>query len=308
MFSRTYPGDTGRINDNATKQGKQVAVKPSVTANDYAEFCAFLEDACGIVLGANKDYLLASRLGTLMDEHQLTSTSELVARAKGAGSSQLRQRIVDAMTTNETLWFRDTHPYEILREQILPKLAEARADRIRIWSAACSSGEEPYSISMVVEEFKIANPGKLFGDVEIVATDISSSVLARAQEGLYEERGLTRGLSSERRARFFAPEGDRWRIRENIRSRVSFRRLNLMESYATLGKFDIIFCRNVLIYFSSESKADILQRMARGLNPRGHLLLGGSESVANYSDDFEMVRCNPGVIYRLKNYTQAAGF
>jgi chemotaxis protein methyltransferase CheR len=172
--------------------------------------------------------------------------------------------------------------------------------QIRIWSAGCSTGEEPYSLSIAIQEYLQARPMGLPADIQIVATDISSTVLTAAGTGRYQEKSLNRGISAERKQRFFVPDGDVWQVRDELRRRVTFRTLNLKDSYAPLGRFDVIFCRNVLIYFSAELKRDILGRMQALLNPGGFLVLGASESLSSYSDGFEMIRCNPGVIYRLK--------
>lgn len=272
----------------------------NISAEDYEAFRRFLEDACGIVLGDNKHYLVTSRLNRLIREFDLGSFGELMGRLRRERHSKLRERIVDAMTTNETLWFRDTYPFEVLRHYVLPELSKKRPMQLRIWSAACSSGQEPYSISMTLQEYLASRPGSLPSNIQIVATDISPTVLQAANSGIYEKMSLSRGLSEERRQRHFIQRGERWEVRPELRSRVSFRELNLLESYATLGRFDIVFCRNVLIYFSAERKRDILTRIARALNPRGYLFLGGSESPSSYCDAFEMVRTPHGVVYQLK--------
>lgn len=269
-----------------------------LTPDEYQAFRAFLEDACGIVLGDNKHYLVVSRLNRLLGEEGIETLGELVQRLKGARRDGLRERIIEAMTTNETYWFRDGYPFEVLKSRILPELAETRAP-VRIWSAACSSGQEPYSISIAVQEFLGARPGVL-GAVEVVATDISPGILKTARDARYDAMAVGRGLSEERKRRFFIDRGEQWEVRPEIRGRVRFTSANLLQSYSLLGRFDVIFCRNVLIYFSSDSKRDIIGRMARALNPGGYLFLGSSESITQYSDQFELVRCNPGVVYRLK--------
>jgi chemotaxis protein methyltransferase CheR len=265
---------------------------------DYAAFRAFLEEACGIVLGENKEYLVFSRLSRLMAEQGAGGLRELVSKAGSSGA--LRERIVDAMTTNETLWFRDGYPFEVFKQKLLPEIAAERRSNLRIWSAACSTGEEPYSLSIAIAEYQMVNPGRLPADIQIVATDISPSVLELARAGQYDEKNLSRGLSAERRQRFFVEKGARWEVREEVRRRVRFQELNLKTSYTLLGKFDVIFCRNVLIYFSGELKRDILDRMAERLLPGGLLVLGASESLSGYSESFDMVRCQPGVVYRLR--------
>ncbi len=275
----------------------------SITPQDYESFRVFLEKACGILLGENKHYLVTSRLNRLMREFQVASFADLMRILREQPRSPLREQIIDAMTTNETMWFRDTYPFEMLRLTILPELAkQPRSGPLRIWSAACSTGQEPYSISMTVSEFQQANPGALRGDVQIIATDISPSALRIARAGVYERITVVRGLSEERRNRFFLDHGERWEVKPEIRRRVSFSEGNLMSSYAALGRFDIIFCRNVLIYFSADLKRDILGRMAQSLNPNGYLFLGGSESPTSYSPAYQMVRTPQGVVYRLRDH------
>ena len=207
------------------------------------------------------------------------------------------------MTTNETFWFRDVYPFEYLAKVLLPELAKRKPnEKVRIWSAACSSGQEPYSISMVVEE---SMRGKLVGrgcDAEILATDLSASVLDIATQGIYDRPSLLRGLSTERARDFFVQQDDdNWRVKDSVRNRVRFRPLNLQESFFLLGKFDIIFCRNVLIYFSSELKLEILRKLHANLQPGGILFLGSSENIAGLNDLYEMVSCNPGLAYRAKS-------
>ncbi len=265
----------------------------------YEEFRAFLEKACGIVLGDNKQYLVSSRLSRLMAEHNIPDLRELVQRMQQISQRPLREAVIDAMTTNETLWFRDTHPFNILREKLLPELQKGSGGPIRIWSAACSSGQEPYSISMVVEEYRAANMGLLRHAVEIVATDLSRQMLDACKVAEYDQLSLGRGLSRERLQRFFEPAGaDRYRVRREVTQRVRFQALNLMDSYLSLGKFDIVFCRNVLIYFSGERKADILRRIHATLKPGGYLILGASEGLSDIGQQYQMVQCNPGIIYR----------
>ena len=274
--------------------------RAALSDQDYETFRTFLEDACGIVLGENKHYLVISRLSRLMADEGVATLSELVTHLQDSRKRQLRERVVEAMTTNETFWFRDTFPFDILKDVIFPDLVERRVRNPRIWSAACSSGQEPYSISMTVQEYLASRPGS-FIDLQIVATDISPTILEEAKQASYDTLALARGLSLERKQKHFGqqPNGY-WRARPEIRNRVRFSQANLLQSYSLLGRFDVIFCRNVLIYFSSASKADILGRMARALNPGGYLFLGSSESITQYSDEFEMVRCPRGSVYRVK--------
>ena len=201
------------------------------------------------------------------------------------------------MTTNETSWFRDGYPFEILRTLILPELAAKRVRGARIWSAACSSGQEPYSISIVIEEFLRTRPGAL-PDIQVVATDISSSVLAEAEAGRFDDMTLSRGITEEMKQRYFERDGACWRIRASVRRRVVFKKVNLKQSFAGLGRFHCIFCRNVLIYFSHEVKRDILQRLAESLYPGGYLFLGSSEAVTGHGERFETVRQPVGHVFR----------
>lgn len=275
-------------------------MRAEISPSEYVAFKEFLQDACGILLGDNKQYLVKSRLRKIMEEHRLGSLGELVDRLRTSPRG-LREIVIDAMTTNETLWFRDTHPFRILAEKILPEIADRKSVQSpRIWSAACSTGQEPYSIAMVIDEFRRTKPGRLRSDIKIVATDISRTVLDNAREGKYEMLAIGRGLSAERQRMYFDSAADgSWQVKPPIRQAVEFRELNLLDRYM-LGKFDIVFCRNVLIYFSAELKRDILTRMHQTLNPGGYLILGASESLNGLPDKFEMVQCNPGIIYRAK--------
>lgn len=264
---------------------------------DYEDFRRFLEQSSGLVLGENKHYLVTSRLSRLMEEFSANSVGELLKNLKAGSRVGLRERVIEAMTTNETYWFRDTFPFEILNKTIFPELSKKSVNPVRIWSAACSSGQEAYSISMSVAEFLQSKPGAL-RDVQIVGTDISIRVINEARAASYDILTMGRGLSEARRQRYFTEGNGQWTLRPEIRNRASFREFNLLDSYSLLGRFDVIFCRNVLIYFSPDLKREILSKMAQALNPHGYLFLGASESMTNYSDAFEMVRCNPGVVYR----------
>lgn len=275
-------------------------MKTDITPQEYEAFKTFLQDACGILLGENKQYLVKSRLRRILEENELNTLGELLDRLKRSGRSNLREVVIDAMTTNETLWFRDNHPFRILQEKLLPEYAERQnAQPLRVWSAASSTGQEAYSVAMIIEEFRRQRPGKL-RDVKITATDISKSVLEVARKGEYEMIAIGRGLSPERQKQFFtaSPSGG-WQIRSQIKAMVEFKELNLLDRYM-LGKFDVVLCRNVLIYFSAELKKDILTRIHATLNPGGYLILGASESLNGLPHLYEMVQCHPGIIYRKK--------
>ncbi len=271
----------------------------TISDQEYREFSRFLESQCGIVLGDSKQYLVRSRLSPLVAKFKLGSLSDLLRDVVTGRNRELRVAAVDAMTTNETLWFRDTYPFTVLADKLLPEIA-ANKRQIKIWSAASSSGQEPYSMAMTILETQQRKPGMISG-ASITATDISASMLDMCRAGVYDNLALGRGLSPERRRTFFEDAGDgRMKVKDNVKRMVNFRPQNLMESYALLGKFDIIFCRNVLIYFSPDMKSKVLNQMANSLNPGGYLLLGASESLTGLTDRFEMVRCNPGIIYKLK--------
>ncbi|MDO9317087.1 MAG: protein-glutamate O-methyltransferase CheR [Gammaproteobacteria bacterium] len=252
-----------------------------ITQEDYQQFQAFLQDACGIVLGDNKQYLVANRMRRILDELQINSLGLLVQRIGQNPRSGLKESVINAMTTNETFWFRDALPFDALRDVILPQLlADGVPEPLRLWSAACSSGQEPYSLSMIIEEFKRKYPAALRREPSIVATDISSAVLNAARQGSYDRLSLRRGLSDGRLAQFFDENADRrYSIKPAIAARVDFRFLNLLDSFAVLGTFDVVFCRNVLIYFSAARKQDILRRIRATLRPGGCLALGASESL-----------------------------
>ena len=269
---------------------------------DFEQFRVFLEKACGILLGENKQYLVSSRLNKLMEQQGIKSLGELVQRIQVQPRGGLREQVVDAMTTNETLWFRDTYPFEVLKNKVIPEFIRNNpGQRLRMWSAACSSGQEPYSISMAIDEFERSNLGQLKMGAQIVATDLSGTMLTNCKTGEYDSLAIARGLSQERLQRYFDTKGPgRWAVKPAIRSRVEFRSFNLLDSYASLGKFDVVFCRNVLIYFSAQVKKDILLRIHSTLKPGGYLFLGASEALNGLPDHYQMVQCSPGIIYQAK--------
>jgi len=273
----------------------------SISSTDYERFKHFLEQSCGILLGEEKQYLIVSRLTKLLREENIASFSDLFQNIELGQPSHLRDAVIDAMTTNETSWFRDQTPFAVLSQVIFPELDKAGKRQCRVWSSACSSGQEPYTISIILSEHLQLFPTSVLADAQLVATDISSSVLAEAKQGEYDDTALGRGLSIERKQQFFTSIGGRWAAIDEIKQRVNFKEQNLLSDYSLLGKFDIIFCRNVLIYFSVERKTDILKRMAAALNPGGYLFLGASETITGYSDVFEMIRSPQGMFYRLKD-------
>lgn len=271
-------------------------------SEEFQEFRDYLQKIAGIDLSPNKQYLVATRIRRILIEYKCSALSELTALIKSPAHRSARQKVIDVMTTNETFWFRDIYPFDYLKSKIFPELHKQHPkSRLRLWSAACSSGQEPYSLSMTTEEFIKSNFAAKNMNLEIVATDLSSEILDQAKQGVYDQLSISRGLSNQRLRDFFDPlKDDCWKAKSNINKRISFRPLNLQDSYVTLGKFDIVFCRNVLIYFSPELKKDILTRIHGALRPGGYLFLGSSESLAGASGLFEMVHCNPGVVYKAK--------
>ena len=267
---------------------------------DYALFRNYLEKACGILLGDNKNYLIDSRLRKILRDNDIQSLADLVKEIERPGASRFRQQVIDAMTTNETLWFRDKHPFTYLQDEVFPQLASNPGD-ISIWCAACSTGQEPYSISICAEETAKKNFNLGRKKVRILATDISSSVLEQAKLGSYEALTLKRGMSEQRLNQYFdSNNNSSWIIKPEIKRRIDFRPINLKENFINVGKFDIVFCRNVLIYFSSNLQKQIITNIHRVLKPGGYLFLGGSETPKGVNDLFEIHYYKPGVVYLKK--------
>lgn len=269
----------------------------SITADEYSQFSRFLEEATGIMLGDNKEYLIISRLKGLMAESGISGFADLVNKVKT--NAVLKQEIINAMTTNETSWFRDVNVYNCYERNILPDMVKSGKNDLRIWSAACSTGEEPYSISMCTQSY--IDKTKSNVNVRVVGTDISKTVLDKAKAGYYKEFATTRGLSDDLKKKYFNQLGLYWEIAEPIKKRVSFQSVNLKVDFTTMGKFDIIFCRNVLIYFSTDLKQDVILRLSKQLKPNGVLVLGGSETMPNFNDNFVMHKHESIVYYQAKS-------
>ncbi len=270
-----------------------------INPKHYDAFRELLEEFCGIVLGANKQYLVTSRLTRLMNENSFSDLGGLVEKLKGVGSSELRGRVIDLMTTNETQWFRDDYPFSVLLSVIYPGFTAAKKSHIKVWSSACSTGQEPYSIAMAMAEHQKTSASRMSGT--IIGTDISPTVIEQAKSGVYQLSEIDRGLSPERKKSYFIelPDGI-WKLKDELRRNVSFRNFNLLDSYKALGKFDVIFCRNVLIYFSTEVRNQIIGGMTDILNDGGYLVLGASESLGAHSAAYELVKFRSGVVYKKK--------
>jgi chemotaxis protein methyltransferase CheR len=252
--------------------------------SDYEFLRKLLKERSGLDLSSDKQYLVESRLIPLARRAGLPGIAELVAKIK-SGSDALTSDVVEAMTTNETFFFRDKIPFDHLREALLPALVQARAGRrsLRIWSAASSTGQEPYSIAMCVKEFAALAGWR----VEIIATDLSQAVLEKSRAGIFSQFEVQRGLPIQMLVKYFAQVGELWQLNADIRAMVQHRQLNLLQDFSHLGTFDVIFCRNVLIYFDQDTKAGIFDRLARVLEPDGALALGAAESVLGISDAFK---------------------
>jgi chemotaxis protein methyltransferase CheR len=257
-----------------------------VTPLDYEYLRKLLKERSGLDLSADKHYLVESRLVPLARRVGLSGIPELVQKMKGAGANALTADVVEAMTTNETFFFRDKIPFDHMRETILPALTKARANRrtLRIWSAASSTGQEPYSIAMLLREAGQALAG---WRVEIVATDLAQSVLEKSKAGMFSQFEVQRGLPIQMLVKYFTQVGELWQLNADIRGMVQHRQLNLLQDFSQLGMFDVIFCRNVLIYFDQDTKAAIFERLAKQLESDGMLMLGAAESVVGITDAFK---------------------
>ena len=254
-----------------------------MTPHDFDFLRRMLKERSGLVLSAEKDYLLESRLLPLARRHGMTSLGELATRLRQPGTVSLAIAVTEAMTTNETFFFRDRIPFDHLRDTMLPALVAARAreKRIRIWCTAAASGQEPYSIAMMLKGLGAQLNGFR---IDILATDLSADVTERAKAGLYSQFEVQRGLPIQLLVKHFSKNGDAWEISPELRAMVQFRTLNLLNDFSPLGQFDIVFCRNVLIYFDQPTKVGVLERIARQMPDDGFLTLGAAETVVGLTD------------------------
>lgn len=253
---------------------------------DFDIYRDLLKERSGLTLTPDKCYLLESRLAPVAKKWGYTSLDTMTIALQAVPDKQMVKDIVEAMTTNETSFFRDQGPFDRLKEVVLPHMLKTRINhrRMRIWCAAASSGQEPYTIAMILKEMET----QFFGwRNDILGTDISDEILKRARDGLYTQFEVQRGLPIQLLMKYFTQEGDKWRIAESLRKMVNYQPFNLLESMMGHGQFDIVFCRNVLIYFDEKTKADILGRIAKQLAPDGFLFLGGAETVIGITDAFK---------------------
>ncbi|WFU33349.1 protein-glutamate O-methyltransferase CheR [Bradyrhizobium brasilense] len=256
-----------------------------MTPPDYEYLRKLLKDQSGLDLSADKQYLIESRLLPLARKSGLSGIPDLVAKIK-AGSSAHTVQVVEAMTTNETFFFRDKVPFEHFRDTIMPDVLKARAARrsVRIWCAAGSTGQEPYSLAMCLKEMGAALAG---WRVEIIATDLSQEVLEKSKAGIYSQFEVQRGLPIQMLVKYFKQSGEFWQVNPELRAMVQHRQLNLLHDFSQLGTFDVIFCRNVLIYFDQDTKINIFNRLARLMEADGFLVLGAAETVVGLTDTFK---------------------
>lgn len=275
-----------------------------MTTADFDYVRHFVRGQAAIVLEPGKEYLVESRLLTLARRENLPSIEDLVARLRSSPRGDLHRKVIDAMTTNETSFFRDIHPFETLRKSILPELIARRASerQLNIWCGAASTGQEPYTIMMVIAEHF---PELLNWNFKFVATDISTDVLARARSGRFSQLEVNRGLPASLLVKYFVRQGAEWEFRPELRRRVEFREMNLVADWNGLPQLDLIFLRNVLIYFDLETKRSILAKARRLLRPGNYLLLGGAETTFNIDDAFERVVLEKTICYRLPDSTPA---
>ena len=268
-----------------------------MTPQEFDLIRKILKDRSGLILGQDKGYLLESRLMPVARKHGLADVDDVMRALQKAPQENLLVDITEAMTTNESFFFRDTKPFDLFRDHILKNLIETRQHKksFRIWCAAASSGQESYSLAILLKE----TAAQLAGwKTEILGTDISKEILARASQGKYTQFEVQRGLAIQLLIKYFTKEGESWQIKDDLKDMVSFKEFNLLDSFTPLGKFDVVFCRNVLIYFDQETKKNILDRIAVMLPPDGVVFLGGAETVLGITDKFQPVPGQRG-IYKL---------
>ncbi len=276
-----------------------------VTADDLKIISKYILDISGIQLDESKSYLIETRLSGLVKEYQCASYRELCTRAQIDSSQTIESKIIDAISTHETLFFRDIKPFEVLQHKILPDLIDRRTEQssglfpipMRIWSAACSTGQEAYSIAIVLREL-LPNLKKY--NIKLMGTDISDAAITQASYGRYNKFEIERGLTKKILQKYFVPNGGNWRIRDEIRAMVAFDKQNILKPFNGMGKVDIVFCRNVAIYFKLEDRKRLFESIAKILEPDGYLIIGATESLSGISTLFEPKRYLRTIYYQLK--------
>jgi len=265
-----------------------------MNVTDFDLICQLLKERSGLLLSKDKAYLLESRLLPVARKWKLANFDELAKMLRARPDEALLRDVTEAMTTNESFFFRDSKPFDQFKSLVLPAMLKNRAQTrsLRIWSAACSSGQEPYSLAMILSEASVQLKD---WRIEIVATDLSTEILARAKEGVYSQFEVQRGLPITLLVKYFQQVGERWQISPKLNKMISFRPFNLLQSPASLGRFDVVFCRNVLIYFDLPTKTKVLEGIASQMAEDGFLYLGGAETVVGVTDRFRMIEGQRGV-------------
>ncbi len=278
-----------------------------VTPAEFTLMVKYIHDISGIALDQGKEYLVETRLSQLLEQLGCRSYTELHSKAKSDPLKAIERKIIDAISTNETYFFRDKSPFDLLQFKLFPDIIDRRTDggrkprqiNLRIWSAASSTGQEIYSIAMIIKELGL-DPKNF--NITLIGTDISDAAIAQASYGKYNKFEATRGLSPAFQSRYFNQDGEYWRIRDEIRAMVQFRKINLMESFASVGKFDIIFCRNVAIYFTPETRKILYQKLHGALEQDGYLLIGSTESLSNDTTLFKPQKYLNSIFYQKSDY------
>jgi chemotaxis protein methyltransferase CheR len=276
-----------------------------VTPTEYDYLRKLLKERSGLVLSSDKQYLVESRLLPIARKHGVAGLGELVQKLKAPSAEACIVEVVEAMTTNESFFFRDKIPFDHFREAIMPALLAARASqrRLRIWCAAASTGQEPYSLAMCLKEMASQLAG---WRVDILATDLSNEVLEKAKAGVYSQFEVQRGLPIQLLVKYFTQVGETWQIAPEIRSMVQYRPFNLLSDFGALGGFDAVYCRNVLIYFDQQTKVEVLERIARITEPDGFLVLGAAETVVGLTEAFKPIQERRGLYAPNKSALTAA--
>lgn len=273
----------------------------NITPQELTAWSTYIQNLCGVTLDQSKGYLMESRFADMIKEMNARSFQELLDRVKADFSGKLQTQVIERITTRETSFFRDGSPFDLLKNKIIPELIDRGNQRglrtipIRIWSAACSSGQELYSTAIVLKEMLGDDPKYSF---RLIGTDISNDAVAEASKGIYQSFHVDRGMPPQLRTRYFNPDGKHWKIKDEVRAMLSFRKMNLLQDFYSLGKFDIIFCRNVAIYFDDPTKRDLFSRLSQSLDQDGVLIVGSTESISGYCPELKSQRHMRSVFYQ----------
>lgn len=282
---------------------------PSLTLQEIELWTAYIKSICGNSHDAGKAYLIENRLAPLLQETGSNSWLQLLTKVKSEQTGNLKRKVINLITTNETSFFRDTSPFELLQFKIIPDIIDRKRKNapgssvipIRIWSAACSSGQEVYSTLIVFKEL-LGNMQKY--DIRILGTDISDKVMAQASYAKYSKMDLERGMTTEKIAKYFVPDGNMWRVQDEIRAMATFKSINLLEPFVFPYKFDIVLCRNVAIYFSLDDRKTLFNRIGNVLAPDGYLVIGSTESLSGLCSQYESKRYLRSVFYQISSAAQ----